>query len=136
MTVRALPILCVMVLTGTAATLSAHHSTVAYAEQSIVLKNATITKVLWDNPHIILIFTVKDKTGVVSTWSTESGSPGSVARLGWNRNSVKPGDNVTIQLFPSKNGAKVGRLNKVIFPDGHELLDTQTNPDSIKHQQP
>jgi Family of unknown function (DUF6152) len=132
MTARALPILCLMMLATMAVSVSAHHSTVAYAEQSIVLKNATITKVLWDNPHIILTFTVKETSGVV-TWSTESGSPGSVARLGWNRNSVKPGDKVTIQLFPSKNGAHVGRLNKVIFPDGHELLDTQTNPDSIKH---
>lgn len=133
MDVRALLILCVMVLAGTPVSLSAHHSTVAYAEQSIVLKNATMTKVVWAHPHIVLTFTVKETNGVVSTWSTESGSPGSVARLGWNRNSVKPGDKVTIELFPAKNGAHVGRLKKVIFPDGHELLDTQTNPDSLKH---
>ena len=133
MNVRVLPILCVMVLAAMAASVSAHHSTVAYALQSIVLKNATITKVVWAHPHIILTFTAKGTNGVVSTWSTESGSPGSVARLGWNRNSVKPGDKVTIELFPAKNGAHVGRLNKVIFPDGHELLDTQTNPDSLKH---
>ena len=85
MNVRVLPILCLMMLAGLAISVSAHHSTVAYAEQSIVLKNATITKVLWAHPHIILTFTVKEKNGVVSTWSTESGSPGSVARLGWNR---------------------------------------------------
>jgi Family of unknown function (DUF6152) len=133
MDVRALPILCVMLFAGTATSLSAHHSTVAYAEQSIVLKNATMTKVLWAHPHIVLTFTVKETSGALSTWSTESGSPGSVARLGWNRNSVKPGDKVTIELFPAKNGAHVGRLKRVIFPDGHELLDTQTNPDSLKH---
>jgi hypothetical protein len=54
-----------------------------------------------------------------------------VARVGWNRNSVKVGDKVTIELYPAKNGAHVGRLKKVIFPDGHELLDTQ-NPESLK----
>ena len=110
--------------------LSAHHSTVAYAPQSIVLKNATIEKVLWASPHIILTFDVKDARGTV-TWSMESGSPASVARVGWNRNSVKIGDKVTIELYPSKNGAHVGRLKKVTFPDGHELLDTQ-NPTSLK----
>jgi hypothetical protein len=114
------------------ASLSAHHSTVAYAERSITLKKATITKVVWAHPHIILTFTVKEANGTASTWSTESGSPGSVARLGWTRNSVKAGDVLTIELHPAKNGARVGRLKKVIFPDGHELLDTQTNPDSIK----
>src|SRR5262252_1130926 len=133
MNVRALAILCVMVFVGRAASLSAHHSTVAYSLEPIMLKNATITKVLWAHPHIVLTFTVKEAKGELITWSTESGSPGSVARVGWNRNSVKPGDKVTIELFPSKNGAHVGRLKRVIFPDGHELLDTQSNPDSLKH---
>jgi hypothetical protein len=128
-----LPILCVMVFAGMVSTASAHHSPVAYAERSVTLKNATIKNVVWAHPHIILTFAVKETSGVVSTWSTESGSPGSVARLGWNRNSVKPGDKVTIELFPAKNGARVGRLKKVIFPDGRELLDTQTNPESLKH---
>jgi hypothetical protein len=110
--------------------MSAHHSTVAYSEKPVVLKNATIAKVLWASPHIVLTFNVKDG-GTVSGWSVETGSPGSVARVGWNRNSVKPDDKVTIELYPARNGAHVGRLKKVIFPDGRELLDTQ-NPTSLK----
>jgi hypothetical protein len=111
--------------------LFAHHSTVAYAANSIVLKKATMTAVVWANPHIVLTFTVKETNGAVSTWNAESGSPGSVARVGWNRNSLKVGDVVTIELYPAKNGAHVGRLKKVIFSDGHELLDTQ-NPENLK----
>jgi hypothetical protein len=131
MRVRGLLILCVMALAGPSTSLSAHHSTVAYSQQFIVLKNATIKNLVWAHPHIILTFTVKERAGTAVTWSTESGSPGSVARVGWNRNSVKVGDRVTIELFPAKNGAHVGRLKKLIFPDGHELLDTQ-NPESLK----
>ena len=71
MSVRTAPILCVMAL-WTATSLSAHHSTVAYSLQSIVLKNTTITKVVWAHPHIVLTFTVKDTNGAASTWSTES----------------------------------------------------------------
>jgi hypothetical protein len=112
--------------------ISAHHSTVAYAQKPIALKNATMTKIVWSHPHVILTFAVKDTKGSASTWSAESGSPGSVARLGWHRNSVKVGDVVTIELFPAKNGARVGRLKRVIFPDGRELLDTQSNPESLK----
>ena len=132
MRVRMLPILGVAVLAAIAPSLSAHHSPVAYAQHTLTLKNATIKNVVWAHPHIILTFAVKETNGTVSTWSTESGSPGSVARLGWNRNSVKPGDKVTIELLPAKNGAHVGRLKKVIFPDGRELLDTQTNPETVK----
>ena len=112
--------------------LFAHHSTVAYAQKPIVLKNATITKVIWADPHIVLIFAVKEGNGAVSTWSAETGSPVSVARIGWNRNSLKAGDAVTMELFPAKNGARVGRLKKVILSDGRELLDTQTNSQSLK----
>jgi hypothetical protein len=114
------------------ASLSAHHSAVAYAQNSIVLKKATMTKVVWADPHIILVFAVKEANGAVSSWSAESGSPVSVARLGWHRNSVKAGDVVTVELFPAKNGARVGRLKKVIFSDGRELLDTQSNPQSLR----
>jgi hypothetical protein len=114
------------------ASLLAHHSAAAYAQKSIVLKNATITKVLWADPHIVLIFAVKEANGTSSNWSTETGSPVSVSRVGWNRNSLKAGDAVTIELFPAKNGARVGRLKKVTFPDGRQLLDTQTNPQSVK----
>src|SRR5262249_2845242 len=114
------------------ASLFAHHSAAAYAQKSIVLKNATITKVLWADPHIVLTFAVKEANGTTSNWSTETGSPVSVSRVGWNRNSLKAGDAVTIELFPAKNGSRVGRLKKVIFPDGRQLLDTQTNPQSVK----
>jgi hypothetical protein len=113
------------------ASLSAHHSTVAYSENPIVLKNATIAKVLWASPHIVLTFNVKEASGKTTGWSVETGSPGSVARVGWNRNSVKRDDTVTIELYPARNGATVGRLKKVILPDGKELLDTQ-NPTSLK----
>jgi hypothetical protein len=113
------------------ATLAAHHSTVAYSEKSIVLKNASITNILWASPHIVISFNVKEAKGALTGWSVETGSPGSVARVGWNRNSVKPDDKVTIELYPARNGAHVGRLKKVVFADGHELVDTQ-NPTSLK----
>ena len=132
MTVRAPVVLVVIALAVMCAPLSAHHSAVAYTQQSIVLKNATMTKVLWQQPHIILSFAVKEANGALTNWSAESGSPGSVARLGWNRNSVKAGDMVTIELFPAKNGAHVGRLKKLTFPNERVLLDTQSNPESLK----
>ncbi len=103
---------------------SAHHSAVLYENNSIVLKDVTMTGVAWANPHTLLTFDVRDANGNATTWSAESGSPSSLRRVGWNRNSVRIGDSATIELFPARNGARVGRLAKIVFSDGRELLDS------------
>ena len=114
--------LAIVALLGTVA--SAHHSTAAYEGKTIVLTRAKIVKFGWTNPHSILSLEVPRGRGSISTWSVETGSPSGLARAGWNRNSVKAGDIVTVEIFPARNGASVGRLAKVIFPDGRELLDS------------
>lgn len=103
---------------------SAHHSAVMYENNSTVLKDVTMTGVAWANPHTLLTFDVRDVNGNVTTWSVESGSPSSLRRVGWNRNSVRIGDSATVELFPARNGARVGRLAKIVFSDGRELLDS------------
>ena len=111
-----------LVVAGVA--LSAHHSAISYEDDSIVLKDATMTEVIWANPHTILTFDVPDANGNATTWNAETGSPSSMRRVGWNRNSVRIGDSATVELFPARNGSRVGRLAKVVFPDGRELLDS------------
>ena len=103
---------------------SAHHSAVSYEDNSIVLKDVTMTGVVWANPHSFLTFDARDADGNAATWNVESGSPSSLRRVGWNRNSVRIGDSATIELFPARNGARVGRLAKIVFSDGRELLDS------------
>src|SRR6185503_5018827 len=94
----------VIALVSVCVALQAHHSTVAYSENSIVLKNATIAKVLWVSPHIIVTFDVKEANSQSTHWSMATGSPTSVARVGWNRNSLQFGDKVTLELYPARNG--------------------------------
>jgi hypothetical protein len=122
-------IVSVVVIMGAAA--SAHHSSAAYGNATIVLKDATIKNLVWANPHTVLTFEVKDAKGVAGTWNAESGSPSALTRMGWNRNSVKAGDRVTIELFPARNGAKVGRLSRVTLADGRELRDSQGTEGSV-----
>ena len=106
------------------ATTLAHHSTIAYKTTTTILKNATVRKLAWANPHTFLSFDVKDARGRVTTWNVESGSPSALSRVGWNRNAVKAGDVISVEVFPAKNGTPVGRLAKVTFADGRELLDS------------
>lgn len=103
----------------------AHHGAAAYSDQVVILKDATVTKFIWANPHCIVLFDVKDDKGNVTHWSGEEGSPSAVGLLGWNRNSLQPGDVITVYLYPAKSGNPVGRLNKVILADGKTLRDSQ-----------
>ena len=111
-----------VLLAGTAGL--AHHSTAAYADKTITLKNAVVKRLIWSNPHTVLSFEVKDARGKVTTWGVESGSPSALSRVGWNRNSLKAGDTITVELYAAKNGAPVGRLAKVMLAGGAELLDS------------
>ena len=103
----------------------AHHGAAAYQNKMVVLKDATVTKFVWANPHTILMFDVKDDKGETAHWAAEAGSPSAVGLLGWTKNSVKPGDVLTIYLWPAKSGNPVGRLNKIVFADGQILRDSQ-----------
>ena len=99
----------------------AHHADVAYQRTSIELKNATIVKVAWINPHGIVTCDVKDDAGKVTRWVLEMGSPSAMTRVGWDRNSLSPGDLVKIDVNPAKNGTKFGRLLRATKSDGKLL---------------
>jgi hypothetical protein len=114
--------------------LFAHHGATSYANNIVVLKEATVTKLVWANPHTIVLFDVKDDKGNVSHWAGEAGSPSAVSLLGWTKNSLQPGDVITVYIYPAKSGNPVGRLNKVVFADGKTLRDSQLGGDNPKAQ--
>src|SRR5437867_1047596 len=107
---------------------SAHHGNSAYDEQARVPVKGTVTEFVWTNPHSQIYLDVKDKNGNIVHWGIETNSPGILARAGWTRRSVKPGDEVTIILCPAKNGAPVAYIGsgdpgtKVIFPMGESWI--------------
>ena len=102
----------------------AHHGNAAYSETVAVLKNATVTKLVWANPHAIVMFDVKDDNGSVVHWVGEVSSPPGLIQLGWNRNSLQPGEVVAVYIWAAKSGSPVGRLNKIVFSDGKTLRDS------------
>jgi hypothetical protein len=132
---RSKPLMCLASLVGVLAVCSplfAHHGATAYENNLIVLKEATVTKFVWANPHTILLFDVKDDKGIVSHWAGEAGSPSAVGLLGWTKNSVQPGDVITVYIYPAKSGNTVGRLNKVVLADGKTLRDSQLGGENPK----
>src|SRR5947209_17146211 len=104
-----------------AAPLIAHHGAASFdTEREITLKG-TVTEWIWANPHCFLKFDAKDDTGTVRNWAVEVSNPTDMTRLGWARTSFKFGDEVTVTLQPVKSGAPVGRLRRVVLPNGETL---------------
>jgi len=106
-----------------AAQLLAHHSFAAEfdANKRVTLKG-TVTKVDWRNPHIYVYLNVKDDTGKVTEWACEGGPPNVLLREGWTRNSVKEGDEVTIDGAVAKDGSKRCNSRSVNLADGRKVF--------------
>ncbi|MCU1337580.1 MAG: hypothetical protein JWO19_3161 [Bryobacterales bacterium] len=92
-------------LLGTVAPILAHHSFAAeYDATKTVTVKGTINKLAWVNPHAYVYVDVKDASGKVTTWAFESLSPNALSRQGWNRNSLKQGEEVTVDGYMAKDG--------------------------------
>lgn len=112
--------------------LFAHHGSAAYSDQMTTLKEVTVTKFQWSNPHSVIMFDVKDDKGNVVHWAAEAGSPSALGLIGWTKGSLHPGDTATVYIFQSKAGTPVGRLNKIVLPDGTTLRDSMLGGDTYK----
>lgn len=104
---------------------NAHHGSASYRTDGVlVLKNVTVTRFLWANPHSMLLFDVKDDKGNVTHWMGEAGSPAAIRPVGWSKDLLRPGDVVTVQLYPSKFENDVGRIETVVLADGATLTNS------------
>lgn len=112
-----------MIALMTAVQLFAHHSFAAEFDgnKRVTLKG-TVTKVDWRNPHIYVYLRVKDDRGGVTEWACEGGPPNVLLREGWTRNSVKEGDEVTIEGAVAKDGSKRCNSRSVNLADGRKVF--------------
>jgi hypothetical protein len=101
--------------------LLAHHGNAAYDYAATKTVKGIVTEWTWSNPHCLLKVDSKDDKGNVTHWIFETNSPVDLLHAGWTSTSVKPGDEVTVDLMPTKNGAPVGRVRKVVLADGTVL---------------
>jgi hypothetical protein len=93
---------------------SAHHSFAMFDNKLEKTLSGTVKELQWTNPHIWVQVLVKDPaTGKDVEWSVEGGSPNNLARRGWSRSVMKPGDQIVIVIHPLKNGDTGGSLVKV-----------------------
>jgi plastocyanin len=101
----------------------AHHSFAMFEPAKMYVWEGTVVQFDWMNPHARILIqvpdTAKDKA-TVGTWEIEGGSPNIMARQGWTRTSLKPGDHIVVVGQPRKDGRKGGALYYAV-KDGKRL---------------
>jgi len=112
----------VVALAAVAAPAFAHHSFAMFDQDKLITLKGTVKELEWTNPHSWLRVMVEDQaTHKVLQWSIELASTGQQARVGWSPTIVKPGDNVTIDINPLKDGTRGGTLRSIVLADGTRL---------------
>ena len=101
----------------------AHHSFSAEFDESkpITLKGK-VTKMEWINPHSWIHLQVKNPDGTVTEWMIEGGTPNTLVRRGFTRDSLKQGTEIQVEGFRAKNGANRANGRDLILPDGRRLF--------------
>ena len=101
----------------------AHHSFAAeYDSNKPVTLTGTVTKIEWMNPHARFYLDVKGEDGNVVHWDLEMGSPNGLLRRGWTRNSLKPGDAITVNGYLAKDGSHLANARQVTLSDGRRVF--------------
>jgi hypothetical protein len=108
-----------------AAPASAHHAFNMFALDQIVTVTGTVKDYQFKMPHV-WIYVVASAPKGAEEWGFEAHSPNLVARKGWNINTLKPGDKVTLRMHPMKDGSKAGSLIDLTLADGRNLWNAQS----------
>lgn len=106
--------------------LVAHHSQSEYDLRAKVEVTGTVTKVEWRSPHAWIYVDVAGDKGQTMNWSFELPSPVTLMRRGWTRESLKPGDHITVSGAPARNYPTVGIANAIKDAEGKPLFTGTT----------
>ena len=110
-----------LVLLTTAASALAHHSFAVFDRSKKVTLAGTVKDFQWTNPHTWIQMDVPGDNGQSTEWGVECGSPNMMARTGWKKTTLKPGDRITVVVNPLLDGRTNGSLVTITLPDGSSL---------------
>lgn len=101
--------------------LSAHHGAAAYESNNPLTLKGRVTDFQFVNPHCQIFFDTKNDKGEIEHWRSELTAPNKLARAGWTKRSLKPGDEITVTGLVGKNSAHALWIRKLIGPDGQTM---------------
>jgi Family of unknown function (DUF6152) len=104
----------------------AHHSPIVFDRTHKVMLEGTVTEFRWGNPHSWIHLDVADDQGQVANWGIEMNPASTLARDGWRSSTLKPGDTVTVAVYPLRNNEKGGQYVSIKLPDGRALGERES----------
>jgi hypothetical protein len=99
----------------------AHHSFAMFEREKFANISGTVKEYEWTNPHVWIHVMVPNAQGKEVEWSFEMQSIAQDSRAGWRPDSVKPGDKVTVEYHPLKDGSRGGQLTAAVLANGKRL---------------
>lgn len=97
---------------------TAHHSFAAEfdANQPLTVRG-NVTRVAFTNPHVWIYLNVKDDDGNLVNWGFEMGAPHQVRNRGWDRNTLKTGDEIIVEGYRARNGSPRMNARNITWAD-------------------
>ena len=110
----------------------AHHGRGAtYDMKKQVTLKGTVSRVDWRNPHVVIYLDVKDTNGNADTWGFENAGVSQMAQAGYNRNTLKLGQEITAVVNPAANGTPTAIVVKVVLADGSEIMSREAGQNPL-----
>ena len=119
------------VLSAVSGVATAHHSYAMFDMRSNVTLTGTVRDFQWTNPHSWLWIEVPNSAGGSDQWGIEGMSPNFLARRGWSKRTLKPGDKVSVLIHPVKEGQHGGSFLSVTLPDGTVMRQSGEPPAAL-----
>lgn len=102
--------------------ISGHHSFVVFFDDAkSVTVTGAVTAFKFTNPHAIIELSARNPQGQIEPWRAETNAVTLLRRRGWTKESLKAGDMITIEGWPSRDGSKYMRVRRVTKADGTVL---------------
>ena len=98
----------------------AHHGGGAFDQAVMFVFSGTITEMRFANPHVLIFFDVT-RDGATEKWSGWLAAPRTLAKAGWTRRTLEPGDQITVEGRTRKGGSHMLQIRKLVDPDGRDL---------------
>ncbi len=117
----------IAVLTGVLAASPsyAHHPHDVFDNENVITLSGTVSSFGWMFPHSALILDVPDDSGETFTWTLEMGAPNQLERYGWTNRALLPGEEISVVIYPKRDGTNEGAVLAVEFPSGVLMVDEE-----------
>jgi hypothetical protein len=115
--------------------LLAHHSFAAeYDANKPITITGTVTRLEWMNPHARFYVEVKEQDGKTALWNFELGAIPVLLKQGWRKDSLKAGDQVTVEGSRARDGSTTANARSVKLPDGRRVFGGSSGGDAPPNQ--